>query len=113
LTVDALVVARDPGSLVFDLPLDIPEVVESSVGDVVKFGPFIAGGFCWVPVADARGSLFSLIFRDVDQLKDEGPSGDDAAAAGQEVSSNDVLEDRRFASRLRTYNNLSGLRKPY
>lgn len=52
------------------------------------------------------GSGFSLLVRNVDELKNQGPSGDNAATSRQEISTDNVLENRRLASRLRTYDNL-------
>jgi len=97
LTIDALIVAGDPSRLVLNFPLDIAKVVESPVGDVVKFSPFIASGFAGVSVTRSRRVLGVVIWN-VDKLEDEGSSGDDATAAGQEVSSNNVLKYRRLAS---------------
>lgn len=50
------------------------------------------------------GSILVLGY--VDQLKDEGASSDDAAAAWEEVPANNIFEDGGLASGLRTDNNL-------
>ena len=47
-----------------------------------------------------------LVLGYVDQLKDEGASSDDAAAAWEEVPANNVFENGGLASGLRTDNNL-------
>lgn len=65
LAVDALVTAGDPGGLVLDLPFDIAKVIESTAGNVVEFGPFVPGSFCWVPVANAH-RVFGFVVGDVD-----------------------------------------------
>lgn len=40
LSVDPLVIARYSCSLIFDFPLDVLKLCESSVGYMVEFGPF-------------------------------------------------------------------------
>lgn len=98
LAVDALVAAGDPRRLVLDLALDVAEIGKPPVGDVVKFGPFISARFVRVTVR-AHGVLL-FISGDVDQLENERSPGDDAAAAGKEISADNVLEHRRLARRL-------------
>jgi hypothetical protein len=98
LAVDALVAAGDPRRLVLDLALDVAEVGKPPVRDVVKFGPFIPARFVRVAVG-AHGVLL-FIPGDVDELENERSPGDDAAAAGKEISADDVLEHRRLARRL-------------
>jgi len=43
---------------------------------------------------------------DIDELENEGSSGDDSAAAGKKISADDVFEDGGLARGLRTYNDL-------
>src|SRR6266699_91649 len=97
---DALVAPSDPSCLVLDLALHIGEVVESPVGNVVEFGPLIAAGRPGVSVGDADGVDIGLILGDVDELQNQGSPRDDAASAGQEISSHDILQHRRLSSGL-------------
>lgn len=81
LSVDALVVAGDTGSLVLDLALDVAEVVESSVRDVMELCPLGTAGSTGRSIRIERGVGSALIIGDVDELKDQGPTGDDAASS--------------------------------
>lgn len=93
LAIDALVVAGDPCRLVFNFPLDIAKVVEPPVRDVVELGPFVPVGLIGMSVANVH-DIIRIVAGDVDQLQDEGSPRDDAAATGQEISADDVLEYR-------------------
>lgn len=109
LSVDAFVASRYPGSLIFNLPLDLVEVVKLATGYVTKLAPLIlssyTGGSMWY--VDLVAFRFVLVIAwNIDQLQYQGPSSDDAAATRQEVSANNVLKYRRLARRLRSYNNL-------
>lgn len=74
---------------------------------MVKFCPFVAASSIWVPVA-GMGHIFGLVVgRDIDELKNEGPSSNDSTAAGEEVATNNVLEDGRLSSGLGSNDNLS------
>jgi hypothetical protein len=88
LPVDALVIARYPRRLVLDFPLDILEFRESSIGYVVKLGPF------WL--CSYRGRCVSLwgivIGWDIDELENEWSSSNDATATREKVTTNDVFE---------------------
>lgn len=104
---DALVVARDARSLVVDLALDVAKVSEAPVGDMVELGPFSRSRHVGVPLRGVGASVCLRLFVwHVDELQNQGSTGDDAAATGQEVSSDDVLEDRGLARRLGAYNDL-------
>jgi hypothetical protein len=72
-TVDALVEASDTSRFRLDFPPDSIKVGETVAGIVEKFGPF---GF--------EGSVLRVIGGgpDVDELEDEGATGDDARATG-------------------------------
>lgn len=107
LTGDALVVARDARSLVLDLALDIAKVGETPVGDVVELCPLARSRHGLAPVrgVGACGGL-GLLVRDVDELQNQRATGDDAAATGQKISTDDVLEDRGLASRLGAHHDL-------
>lgn len=48
----------------------------------------------------STGGGLSFLVRDVDELEDQGPTSDDTTTAGQEISTDDVLEDGGLASRL-------------
>ncbi len=88
LPVDALVVARNPRSLVLDFALDILEFCEPPIGNVVKLSPF---WLCCYSMASMRfGSI--VIGGDVDELENERSASDNAAATRKEISSNDVFE---------------------
>jgi hypothetical protein len=71
--VDALVEASDTSSFRLDFPPDSIKVGETMAGRVEKFSPF---GF--------EGGILGIIGGrpDVDELKDEGATGDDARATG-------------------------------
>jgi hypothetical protein len=81
LSVDSLVAAGDSGRLVLDLSLDIRKVVEPSIGDMVKFCPFGPAGGIGVSIRVAEWIGSALIIRHIDELKDQGPTGDDAASS--------------------------------
>jgi hypothetical protein len=81
LSVDALIAAGDPGSLALDLALDVAKVIEFAVRDVVKLSPLGAPSLIGVSVGDMDG-IFRLLIRNIDKLKDQGPSRDDATTAG-------------------------------
>ena len=67
LAIDALVVSRNPRSLILDLPLDVAEVVEPPVRDVVKLGPLVRGGLGRVSVAGVR-VIAGIIAGHIDEL---------------------------------------------
>ena len=94
LAVDALVVARDTRRLALNLALDLLEVVEPPAGNVVKLGPFALAGDRSRRVRDMDSVAVRLaaVAGDVDELEDQRPASDDAAAAGQKVTANNVLE---------------------
>lgn len=48
----------------------------------------------------------AVIIRNIDELENKGTTGDNATASGQEVSADNIFEDRRFAGRLGADNNL-------
>lgn len=105
LAVDALVATRNPGRLVLDLALDIAKVGEATARDVMELCPLRAPG--GVGVLEGRLEVdLSLVLLDIDELQNQGAAGDDAAASGEEIAANDILEDRRLAGGLRTNNYL-------
>jgi hypothetical protein len=102
LPVDALVVSCYSRRLVLDLALDVGEVVEPLAGDVEELAPFLLAGYTgWcVGHVDLVVVVFVAFAREVDELEDERPAGDDAAATGKEVLADNVLEHRGFSRRL-------------
>lgn len=91
LAINALIASRNSRSLIFDFPLDIAKIGEPPVGDVVKLGPFVPSSLSRVPVGGVRVVL-ALFAWDVDELQNERPPSNDAAATGEEISADDVLE---------------------
>jgi hypothetical protein len=71
--VDALVEARNASRFRLDFPPDGIKVCETMAGGVEKFSPF---GF--------EGGVLGVLGGgpDVDELEDEGATGDDAGATG-------------------------------
>ncbi len=106
LAVDALVVTGNACRLVLNLPLDVGEVGEAAVGNVVELCPLGAarrGGRSVRVAGRIRGVV---ILGDVDELEDQGPPCNDAAAAGQKVATDNVFEDRGLAGTLGSDDNL-------
>lgn len=103
LTVDALVVARYPSSLVLNLAPHFTKVEELPPRNVQELGPFILACDACGGVRDVDLVALGLlaVTGDVDELEDERAASDDAAATGKEISANNVLEDRRLAGGLR------------
>ena len=81
LSVDALVNTSDSSRLVLDLSLDVGKVVELAARDMVKFCPLGSPRSSGrsIGIAQRIGSL--LIFGNVDELENQGPSSNDAASA--------------------------------
>lgn len=100
LPVDTLVVASNSSRLILNFPLDIREISEATVWDMVELGPFRTTTSRGGPVR-VRNSIGSSVFlRDIDELKNQWPTRDDAASSGKEISAHYVFEDGRFSSRL-------------
>ena len=94
LSIDALVVSRDACRLILNLPFDVGKVVESSTGDMMKLCPFPLSGHARRRMKNVHlviGGFAVPLGGDVDQLKDERPSSDDATTAWQEIPSDDIL----------------------
>lgn len=104
LSVDALVVSCYSCSLVLNFPPDLAEVVETATRNVIELGPLIlpchAGG-C-VRYVDLIVLRLVAVAGNVDELQDQRSSGDDAASSWKEISTDNVLENRRLSGRLRT-----------
>jgi hypothetical protein len=109
LSVDALVRACDPVGLVFNLPLDFLEIVESTARNVVELSPFILTSDRLGGVRDVDCVVFGFVGArggNVDELQDERSPCYNAATARKEITANNVLEDRGFSGRLRTDSDL-------
>jgi hypothetical protein len=107
LPVDALVASCYSGCFILDLALDVAEIGEAAVRDVVELGPFRSTSLGRRSVWVSRLGSALIFIRDVDKLEDKRSPCDDAAASRKEVASDDILENRRLAGRLRAYHNLS------
>jgi hypothetical protein len=108
LPVDALVGSRDPRGFILDLSLHVGEVVEPPVWNVMELGPLRAPRYVGGSVGVVDGLWSILIVGDVDELKNQRPAGDDAASSRQEVSADNVFQDRGFTRRLGANNDLGG-----
>lgn len=103
LAVDALVVACYSGCLGLDLAPDVVEVEEPSARDVKKLSPLLgtmSSGRCVTHVYLVIVVFVFALAGEVDELEDERPSSDDAAATGKKVPADNVLEHRRLSCRL-------------
>lgn len=112
LAVDALVVPGDARRLGLDLALDLGEVVEPATRDVQKLAPFLLPGDAGWRVRHVHLVVLVGVVPlagQVDELQNERAAGDDAAASGQEVSADDVLQHRRLSGRLRADHDLRRL----
>ena len=105
---DSLVVAGHSCGLILDLALDVAKVGVAPIGDVVELAPFTRARDVCIILRRVRSVLrgFVSLVRDIDELEDQGPACDDAAAAGQKVTANNVLEYGRLSGRLRADNDL-------
>jgi hypothetical protein len=94
LSVDTLVVSCYPRGFVLDLAFDVGEVVEALAGDVEKLSPFLLAGYTCgcVGYVDLIVVVFVAFAREVDELEDERPAGNNTAATRKEVLADDVLE---------------------
>lgn len=72
----------------------------------MELGPLGASRSCRGAIGVVYGIGGRSVIVDVDELEDEGTTGADATASGEEVSTDDIFEDGRFARGLRTNNDL-------
>lgn len=103
LSVDALVRACDPVGLIFNLPLDFLEIVESAAGDVVELSPLVLTGDGLGGVRNVDCIVFGLVGArggNVDELQDKRSPCYDAATAREKVTADNVLEDGGFSGGL-------------
>jgi hypothetical protein len=99
LPADALVVSRYPRRLVLDLAFDLLEVEELAAGNVEEL--LLAGYACrCVWNVDLITVVFVAFAREVDELQNERSTCDDAAATGQEIFADNILEYGGFSGRL-------------
>ena len=96
LPVDALVVSCYPCGLGFDLAPDLCKIIKPLSGNVQKLSPLLLpcyAGWCvrYVNLIGFVGIL--ALAGEVDKLENERPPCYDAAASGEEVPADDVLED--------------------
>jgi len=100
LPVYALVITCNACSLCLDLPLHFSKVVPFSARHMMELGPFpLRRDTGW-----RMGDLYLVVggpavtlAGDVDELEDERSPCNNAAASGQKISSDNVLEHRRLA----------------
>jgi hypothetical protein len=78
LPVDSLVVSSNPSRLILDFPLDILELCKPSIWQMMKLCPCSM----W---------FLLIVAWDIDELQNKRSSRYDAAATGQEVSTDDVF----------------------
>lgn len=96
-SVDSLVIARNPRCLRLNLPPYFMEVVISSPCLVQEFSKLgVLSNSLWCVGIIIRWFVGWYI----DKLQDQWTAGDDARTTGQEITTNNVFEDRGFATRL-------------
>lgn len=108
LPVDALVATSDSSRLILNFSLDIGEIGEATVWDMVELGPFRSTGGSGGPVGIKSWIRSIIILWNIDELKNQRPTSDDAASSRKKVPADYVFKDRRFTGRLRTDNDLLG-----
>lgn len=106
MSINALVVSRNPRCFSLNLSPYFRKIVEPSARLMQEFAVFLAGALAcgWRHNIGER-ALFR-ISRDIDELQYEWPSSYNTSSSGQEVSANNILKDRRFATTLRANNDL-------
>lgn len=96
LPVNALVVSCYPGGLGFDFAPDFCKIIKPLSRNVQELSPLLLpcyAGWCvrYVNLIVFVGIL--ALAGEIDQLENERPPCYDAAASGEEVPADDVLED--------------------
>jgi len=104
LSVYALVASGNSRRFRFDFSLQLDKVIPTSPGVVVELGPLLITREGRLGTSRLR--LRIATGRNVDELEDEGTPSDDSASARQEVSADNVFQNRRLYRRLRPYDNL-------
>lgn len=100
LSVYAFVASSDPISLVFDLSLDLLEVVKLVARQVMELCPLALSRNTLVGMQGVICVIFWLLVslaRKIDELEDQRPSSDNAAPSWKEIFSNEILKHGRFA----------------
>jgi hypothetical protein len=97
LAVDTFVVASNSRCFGFNLALNLGEVVEPPPRNVEEFSPLLLT--CYTGWGVRNMDFIVLVgvvalARDVDELEDERSSSNDAAASGEKVPADDVLDYR-------------------
>ena len=93
LSVDTLIIPRYPSRFILNLALNILEFCEPSIRDMMELCPL------WL-YCDARcGIRFRAIVIgwDIDELQNQRSSSNNTASTREEISPNDVFENRGFA----------------
>lgn len=93
---DSLVVTGDSRCLILNFPLDVAKVGESPVRDVMELGPLVPGSLGGISVRGGD-AVVGILLGNIDELEDKGSSGNDSAATGKKIATDDVFEDRRLA----------------
>lgn len=97
LPVDPFVAPCNACCLCLNFLLDGGEIIKLAARLVMELGPLglacDAGGGMWHMDLVGFGSIISFA-GDIDKLKDQWASSDDAASAREEISPDNVLEDR-------------------
>ena len=94
LPIYSLVIPCYPECFIFDLPLDFCEIKKSLPRKMVELCPFWLASDTFRCVWDMDFVVVRPVVAltgDVDELKDERTSGNDAASSGKEVPPDDVL----------------------
>ena len=104
LSVYALVASGNSRGFRFDFSLQLDKVIPTPPRVVVELGPLLIAREVRLGPRSLRFRI--AIGRNVDELEDEGTPSDDSASARQEVSADNVFQDRRLSGRLRPYDNL-------
>jgi hypothetical protein len=95
LPIDSLVVSGYSCGLRFDLALHFGKIVESAPRYMMKLSPFLLSfhaRWCVRNVHFVSSWPVVTVARQIDELQDERPPGNDSASSGEEISADDVLE---------------------
>jgi len=97
LPVDAFVATSDATGLVLDLALDLRKVIPPSTRDVIELSPFVltcdASRRVWYMYLVILRLVVSAAGY-VDELKYQGPPCDDSTASREEITADNVFENR-------------------
>ena len=93
LSVDTLVGASNSRCLILDFSLDITKICEPPAGDMVELCPLGFPCSCRGSIRVAHGIGGILVFGNIDQLKNQWTSSNDATASGKEVAPDNIFEN--------------------